>query len=380
MEQTCKDKFEEELRTKHQVERGPMWRVTVLLTDDTLDAESKAIGFVHQSHLLFSIHHAIADGQSTVRICGFLTSLLNDVIGGKQIDDTLQLAEFVDGSLTQNVIDKETAFLEKNPMLYSQYKEKLKRYENFRPLFFDLYEGDNSAPEHTITLWDSLPKDITSKFFAKARDFGVTINSAFCCAVHAAFVQLLNVKNCSQEEYTITSSHDISCRRYWDCDTENKFGIHIALHRTTDYVPRDVMNKFWSHAQQFHSRFFDELNNKEAIKSLIVEANESPPPRSVEEFMKESSSLSPFYFGIANIGNVTRFFKKSDGSDHEFARVVGMQRSTEVAPETYSGCINIETLNGVLYICSDVHSRYFSKATATVLLETIIEVIKLQSV
>ena len=69
---------------KFDEENGPLWRVTLQYETDKskIIPELEEDNYSHQHSLFFAIHHSITDGYSTTRICGWLLSILNDVISG----------------------------------------------------------------------------------------------------------------------------------------------------------------------------------------------------------------------------------------------------------------------------------------------------------
>ena len=78
------------------------------------------------------------------------------------------------------------------------------------------------------------------------------------------------------------------------------------------------------------------------------------------------------------MGNVTRFFKKVDGSEFESARAIHIRRTSSIPPGIYSSTFCIQTLNGKLLITFDYQSRYFSRDLAHNFLDNVVKIIENQ--
>ena len=344
-------------------------------TDGVLFREEADQGFGFQYHVLIGFHHSITDGHSSMRICGFLISLLNDVIEGKHIDDERQLAEFTNDCINKALFYDASTYMRENPTVYETFEKRYQEFLDFTPLLFQMYPGINPMRAGTGSVQSFIPKETFEKFYGKAKSCGITIHSAFCSAVHAAIIDLLIQARCPDEQFDLTSSHQINLRRYWPGNSEHKFGPHIGLHRTRHVLPRNMKHNFWLHAQQFHKTFLDELNDKECIKFEVIKHGRNPiPPKTVEEFLK-CHRKSPFNYGISNMGDVTKLFKKSNGSEHNSARIVNIRRTTSMPPGIYCSTFCIQTLNSRLLIAFDFQTRYFTPSTARKILEGTVNVI-----
>ena len=372
------EKFIGETRKLHEVTTGPMWRVTVMPTDGFQDESAANEGFKFQYQVLIGFHHAITDGHSSMRICGFIISLLNDVIEGKDIDDGKQLAEFVNDSVTKSIEEDTRSSMKANPAVYEGIKKRYLEFQKFTPMLFQVYPGIESSSSSGVTdsVQTMIPKDIFGKFYAKSKSLGITVHSAFCSAVHAAIIDILIEAQCKDEQFDLTSSHDINFRRYWSGDSEFKFGPHVGLHRTRHVFPRNMKDNFWIHAENFHKVFNKELEENEGMKFTIVETDLKPKTAKTAEEFITSHEKSYFNYGISNMGDVTRLFKKSDGSEYKSARIVNVRRTTSMPPGIYCSTFCIQTLNGNLLIAFDFQTRYYTPSVAQKLLDNTVRVIK----
>ena len=303
------EKYIEETRKQHQVETGPMWRVTVFPLQTVFDEEAAASGFKYQYQLLLGMHHSITDGHSSMRICGHLLRLLNDVIDGNTIDDEKQLGEFVNDEHNQKVTDEVKKQLKEDPSMYAGVKKRLQEYSEFTPLYFIPYDPSKTSETDSIAV--NIPRVTTSKFIANAKAAGVTVHSAFCTVVHVAIVDILLSKGFKCDDHSdcfrITSNQDVDARRYYEGETDSMFGVHICVFRTVQSIPKDTKTKFWHSAQTFHAKFLSELENKEGYKLTIVEEDETTPPKNLTEFL-EQWAKSPFLLRNIKYGKCHEVF------------------------------------------------------------------------
>ena len=373
------ERFLEETCRRHEVATGPLWRVTVMPTEKMADPTNTLQDFPHQYQLLIGFHHGITDGHSSMRICGHLLSLLNDVVEGKQdINDEVQLAEFSDDKHTNEIREECLESLKNDAQIYAKLTDKANYYSNHKSLLFDLYSG--SPPERRTTeyLYTTVDKAVAYTFISKAKVHCVSVHSAISTAIHSAIIELFIEKDVPDKEFAISSLHDTNFRRYWKTDGKKVYGPHVGPNRVTVKLPKNMMCNFWFHAQEFHSSFQAQLKDKEAILFQVLSSLHGQEIEQPSDIISQFQvPYTPFTYGISNMGDVSKFFRKTDGCNYSHAQIVDIQRCTDIPPNIiYPSTFAIQTLNGNILISFFYQTQYFTKLVAQTLLDHIVRVVK----
>lgn len=351
-----------------------MWRVSVLPAREVLDTEAYAAGFTHQYYVMLGFHHAITDGHSTIRICGHFLALLNAVIKGEDIDDHEQLAKFTDDHYHVKLIAEAKNKLESDKNLRDQFEKEIAEQAKIEPLLIKAYPPTNDPQPKTETIWRELTESKTDAFLKRAKLEKMTIHSAFTTVIHGAMVDLMLDAGFMQDKYQLASLHDLNARRFWDQDGENSFGAHVGCGKPSVSVPCDILNNFWTNAKAFHSQFQSELQTKHSIFMAAIESEVTKPITKSEDFYKRPPPCTKYY-AISNMGDITRFLKRDDGTEYEEVRAVRLRRTTCLHSYICPCCFCVQTLNGKLLCSVDYNTRLMSHALAEKLLNKIIQLL-----
>ncbi|RXG61915.1 hypothetical protein Avbf_18752 [Armadillidium vulgare] len=100
--------FGKETNTCIDSATGPLWRATYITSDETLKENN-----TFTSNILFTFHHAISDGYTSINICNNFLKALNDVIG-ENVQKFYNFGELNDGHETEELIIQRTEYLKKN--------------------------------------------------------------------------------------------------------------------------------------------------------------------------------------------------------------------------------------------------------------------------
>ena len=338
-----------------------MWRVTVLPFADVPSPDGTELE--HGYRLLFGLNHAITDGHSSVRMCGYFLAFLNDCIEGKSIDDETQLVKYKNDEFNVPVINEVKELLKSDANLLHTYHKITEDLSKLEPLLFKIFPSESAAEPKTLSIWKDVNEKVTKQFIAKAKAEGVTVHSAFSTVFHAVFVELLNEFIGEDQEHVLGSIHDVNIRRYWKDGGENIVGVHIGALKTSIVATKDFVVNFWKNAKSFSEKFHSEINKKHSMIMEIIDA-ENNPPASVAASFYENKTPTNCYYAVSNMGDISRFFKRKDGTSFTSVQASHLRRATSVHTYMCPSTFCIQTMNNNFLCSFDYNTRYISSDTA----------------
>lgn len=315
---------------RYDLEKGPLWCVKLLSeppSSPEVPAGFDASKFCHMYTLFLGLHHGITDGNSNMRICGFLVQILESVMGKKAIDDAEQLGVYVSDEKTRRLLKDYVASLEADPELRRKVMDEIQSRYGKYSLLKSTYKGVGEKVPRTGVLEKNLDSDSTIAFIKRCRAEGVTVNSAFIALSSVAVVDLLVDQGLEQDTYDIRSDHVLNARRYWGGDTSQYLGCHLLpLLPVVAKTPRNIEGKFWDFARSVHQDILRKLNEG---GPLLEEA--------AKHFMAAKPDFDPTFqyeFCVTNMGNVTGLV--TEGGDHVQALHVVRTVAMNTVPCTWS--------------------------------------------
>ncbi|XP_068227590.1 uncharacterized protein [Palaemon carinicauda] len=342
------------LRTyRYNSETGPLWCVRLIP-----DARKSSEENDHHYHLMLGFHHGIIDGFSAMKICGFIISLLNDVIAGRDINDEEQLAEFRNHDETNRVILEKKRLLEKNLESQKRLFSEIDRKKDIKSIFIESFKRADGGKDRTRSVLRIMDETSTSKFIQKSRSEGVTVHSAFTALANVAMVDLFIEKDIRQHSYLLINNHVINIRRYWSGDVSRSFGCHIvAPMRIYTEVQPFVKGKFWDFARSVHADLQRDLKEGVILQNQAVAQLKNSPKLTADDFYYPAQ---PCDFNTSNLGDVTPLV--TEGGDH--VRPTNVFRSVAIhfTNATWSHLFN--TFKGRLIHVLDYNNRTMSKEIA----------------
>ncbi|KAF2350738.1 Alcohol acetyltransferase/N-acetyltransferase [Trinorchestia longiramus] len=334
-------------------ENGPAWSVRFLPRSPKQDEfmnftkMEKTEGILkklpHVSHLIFSYHHSIADGFTCVRLARNFLTLLDDVIAGNAIDDTVQYARMLDVDKQNAAMDEIQKSFEADPELLKERTESYLRCASESFLSQAYPQPSKRSPE-IVCLPRSLDSKTTAKFTARCKKEGVTFHTGFCSVLEATVVRVLQEANVNREKYPIGGLHSVDQRCYWKGE-EEAFGVGLGILDCTYEWPKDVLQNFWANAKQFHKLFKDQHSKKSSMEHAIIENLTGQTPL----FFISSEGLdSPpskiVTYATTNMRNVDGFF----GDCGEHVRLIYYDRLSTVQGLSAMWLSTFQTFDGQL--------------------------------
>ncbi|XP_042861472.1 uncharacterized protein LOC122246765 isoform X8 [Penaeus japonicus] len=281
---------------------GPLWcarlwpRPRSSLPDEGVGVDQSR--YPHTHTLFLGFHHGITDGNTNMRICGFLVQLLNDVLAGRPINDEEQLGIFVSDGRTKKLLEERIAYMELEPDRKQRALDDYNSRHANHSLIKSTFKGVGDKVGKSLLLTSDVDAATTTQFVKRCRAEKVTVNSAFTALANVALVDLLVDGGLEQDAYSIRGDHIIDARRYWDGDTSQHLGCHILPQLAVMIpTPRDTEGKFWDYARLVHA----DLKGK-------LEAGTAVQDEAVKYFMSERPSFETIFaceFNVSNIGDVT---------------------------------------------------------------------------
>jgi len=365
----------EMLHKSYDAETGPLWRIAVMKMNDESENLVRNIDEVLQHHyrILFGFHHSITDGYSSTRICGYFLSCLNTVLDDEEFNSYLPNVKFINDDISKGMVESIQNHLKINPTISNSYMENLKDFTSSSPMLFQKFPAEISDNFHTKFAKAIITEETTNNIVSLSKTNGISVHSTFSTIVHMSITSLLKETDCKEELFEFVSTHDINFRRYWK--TTNKewiFGPHMGPHLTKHTLPKNMEENFWLHANRFHKQFNKELDNMDPIIYGEISSELHEPPTTADEFARQQVT-SPASYGISNMGDVSKFFQRPDGSEWTTARVTSIQRMTSIPPNVlYSSNFSIQTFNKRLFIGLAYQTRYLKPSTADKLIKNVV--------
>ncbi|KAK7071262.1 hypothetical protein SK128_016447 [Halocaridina rubra] len=298
---------------RYNSETGPLWCARLLpVNQKVIPGCPIESDFPHRYHIFLGLHHGIADGMTAMKICGFIVTLLEDVIAGKHISDEEQLGDYVGQEETCSLINEKKVFLEQNPTKKNEAIKEIESYKDAKSVFMETLALATGTKNRTRSVTHFLNPEITHRFIQKCRAEGVTVHSAFTSLANVAIADILNEKGIDQESYKIINNHVINIRRYWTGDTSRSLGCHIvAPMRLYTDVPRNICGYFWDFARRVHDDLQNALNGGVILRNQAIGQLTSTRRMDPDDFFYP---LLPADYCTSNLGDVTSLV--TEGGEH----------------------------------------------------------------
>ncbi|KAG7156539.1 uncharacterized protein LOC121853470 [Homarus americanus] len=285
--------------------RGPLWRARLLPDTEPTAMPELNESFPHNYHLLFAIHHGITDGLSSVKICGFIISLLNDMMAGRSIDDEEELGQFDAGEETFRLVKERKHQMEVDPTLREKLVQDFQSTMRKVAVMNGVFPVPLDSEDKSLNLTRSLSHSDTSRFSSRCRSEGVTVLSAFTALVNIALIDLLKDRGVMQDTYEIGGAHSMNLRRYWkdNRDTTRALGCHLSWIKLITDTPKDAGDAFWDYTRTLHRDLQKhQLEATPVQEIMLIHIFHSEPPN-VEAML--AFLPPPHFYTISNWGDIT---------------------------------------------------------------------------
>lgn len=288
--------------------KGPLWCARLFKNESSVmsSREDLNANFPHLRTLAIGNNHVIADGTSNAKFMDHFFRILDDIIAGRDIDDTKDVVEYGGFSEWQEVYDSYYTNLDKSQ---ENLNAILKKYADDKPevpLSCRVMTAPEGIPYMSRYVHTYFDLDTTSRFTKKCKDNGITVNSAIIALMNVSLVDLCRESGLEQEEYVIKYENTVNMRRYLPKRMSNILGPHISLFVTSSSLTLRSKDSFWEYAKGVHKDFYECLETGEPIKYLYF-MDHLCSNKYTEEFAKPNP---PSYdYVTATMGNIDSHFK-----------------------------------------------------------------------
>ena len=361
---------------------GPLWAVRLLPWSeghrDFIKSTSSSgeppeePAFEHQCHIVFHSSHAITDGYSGARTLKYLIHFINDYLGGKELDDDIQVAKLLHPS-------READLVEKIETMFNEDPQMMKRSENYlrscytETLLEKCYPVQPLITPKTLSLFQVFDETLTSQFIAKCKKEKVTVHCAFCTLIEAAIVRVLLTGGIDLDEFQLSSGHCADSRVYYgysNCD--NEFGLGMTMIPKVSKWSKNLFEEFWTNASKFQSEFKNLHSMKFALQSTVLADKINPPAYSLlDPDGQEKPSEKMLYYATTNMRNLNDIFDdKNSDIKLEFLNCLSTIFTYPVA-----WISSFHTLNGKLSHSLQYSTQVISSTTARKVTDTVYELL-----
>uniref|UniRef100_A0A0P4W7J8 Condensation domain-containing protein n=1 Tax=Scylla olivacea TaxID=85551 RepID=A0A0P4W7J8_SCYOL len=279
---------------------GPLWCARLLSAGapGRCSRPDLAAAFPHTRTLLLANHHGIADGTTNMFVTNAFLQVLNDVLAGKPVDDTVQLGKVVAGEETKALLTAKIEELTKDKDRFKQLQDdtiKAQQAEKLIPRTYPMPRDPNFKCQ--IVLRD-LDKDSTMAFIRKCKQEGVTVNSGLASVFNVSLVDFVREGGLQQDFYHIRELHTVSLRRNWSGDTSGTLGVHMMALENKISTPARWRDNFWEYARGMHKSLSQAIHGNDALMYVVSMSMGG----SIEDHFKERP-MAECDYGSANMGN-----------------------------------------------------------------------------
>jgi len=302
---------------------GPLWAVKYIPWSEKHNDFIKATickgqdretpKFENYSHFVFYFCHSNADGYSCVRIHRTLMTLLDGVIAQTSVDETKQVAKFIDTDWEKNIRHHIECELQQNP---STLKQRAKYYQSCftETLLEKAYPVDPNIKPRTLSLFQIFDEISTGKFIAKCKLEGVTVHCAFSTLIEVAMVKVIIDGGILQESYRVTGLHCADNRSYFDCEkSEDEFGISISLIDKSTVFSSSALTNFWPEVKKFQMEFKERYSMKAGLQLATIDklTGNGPTMKALNINGQNKPSSSMCYYCTTNMRDLTEILGNS---------------------------------------------------------------------
>ncbi|MPC34293.1 hypothetical protein E2C01_027677 [Portunus trituberculatus] len=282
---------------------GPLWCARLLHSGDLghCSRHDLATTFPHSRTLLLANHHGIADGTTNMFVTDSFLRILDDVLAGKPVDDTVQFGKVVAGEETKALLAAKMEELTKDKDSFKQLQNDLKNAAQAEKLIPQAYPMPRDPNYKCQIVLRDLDKESTMCFIKKCKQEGVTVNSGLASVFNVSLVDFVREGGLQQDFYRIRELHTVSLRRNWSGDTSGTLGVHMMPFENKISTPARWQNNFWEYARDMHKSLTQAIQRNNAFLYVLLSSDEG----SMDDHFKERP-MPECDYGSANMGNVDR--------------------------------------------------------------------------
>ncbi|XP_071544644.1 uncharacterized protein [Panulirus ornatus] len=335
------DEMNKLINTKFNAMEEPLWRVRLKSCSpaDPCPMPELRDKFPHQYTVMFTFFHGSNDGIVALMAIITFVKLIENLITGVPIDGD-QLGKIV--SHPREIEETVRRELEKDPQRIEHLRRELTD-SHFHCLLAEAFEAPEVSHPKTEFMYGLLDVTTFDRFIKKCLNAGVTINSAFTCAINTALVELVREAGVVRDTYSVTSRHAVDERRYWKGSIRD-LGCHVANMSHSIITPHNSRKIFWEYAKTFDVEFREKLRSKYHFQERIVRSMRFPKDFSYDAYY---SSLSPMLCDYTFTNLYTNEFTVVGMYDH--VQISDLRPYTTVDHSDYSGLHSMGCVRDRIY-------------------------------
>ena len=375
------------LTQAYNPETGPLWRARFLpwsedhsefvnhtfvpaegtTSEDRISQEAK-----HPSicHIVIGFHHSITDGHSSTVLTRYFLCLLNDLLSGVKVDDSLQQSTLVTGTgRAKSYEERKSELLANKSLLEARLQDLI---NCIRPTNIEkAYAVKPNLPLKTVAVPFILDQTRTQRFIKRCKSEGVTVQTAFCSLVHAAIIKLLNESKSQYSSCEVSSMHAMNMRKIYQ-EEDTALGVEVGHFNLIWEVPSNILDNFWAHAKSFHAKFKEVCL---CTDSLDYEILEKLTDIDIMPYIPEEGRETPWpklmYYLTSNMLDVTKILGDCGNKVH--LEYISWTTNCRIDPHLWLNCLH--TLRGRLLHSMQYNAGLLDHQTALRISQLIFEIL-----
>lgn len=280
---------------------GAPWLVRLIPRDEDVPCAipGARAHYPHQYDLIFTGHHAVANGVGAGMLVFSMMDLINDVMNGvameeEEVGHVLEKDEIWD--LEASVKQR----LEEDPQRYEYVKQSIPSSSS-TPLFLQAFPRPEDAPAASRHVVRSADPHVTANLQKKCKIHGVTLNSVISASINIAVMRLLKGAGMSRQSYRIVSSHAVNIARYLKRTPPVAIGGYGLLFSFASDVDADAQGSFWEYCKRVNQAMKESLRSGLPLEQKMLRRMMRPDASPEEEYKNMPPVVHDF--GVTNVGS-----------------------------------------------------------------------------
>ena len=296
---------------------------------------------------------------------------MDDIISGKEIDDSKQLGVFIDPQKLEPEMERIRQEFLRDPKYLQERREDLEKCL-LETDFEKAYPVPPFQRPATGCVLRMLDKPNTSKLISKCRQEAVTVHAAISAAIEASIVKLLEESNLEKKDkYRISSAHTVLNRAFYESkQLELGHGVgHFTMHND---VPADAMTTFWDFAKCYAIKLKNARKQRANLQQNVIKelTNFSPIVQLDADGQGQPCKQMKYYMS-ANMTEVSPFF-----GDFTHVQLEYFCPFTKISLHNVLWLSSSHTLRGELVHSLQFNSHLVNEKTTKLLSDTLFQTLE----
>ena len=306
----------------------------------TENSHCKLLDNTFLCHIIISTNHVIIDGSTMVELVGIFLRLIEDVLYGNKIDDTIQTSKLIDPTVAEAArIKIERKFTSSPQLAYERIRMYQSSFaETLIEKAYPVSPNKKLSSEWLPNVFDRLT---TQKFTKKCKNNGISFHSGYCSVINMSIIKLLLDKEVFQNAYDISSMHCVDLRQYFGIGS-GVFGLFCGEFDLPIATPSDVAKNFWKFASSYNDMLKKQVRTNACFEYEIASTVTGINPVQYIDEKRPHDKMA--YYGATNMKDATALIgNKSDKVELQYiTRTTSMYRYPVLwthSFQTFKGCL-----------------------------------------